>query len=399
MRWLNVTNTLDPREGGTVEAILQLRRELQRRNHSVHVLTGDAPGSATEESIHCLGPGFGRFCYLPHLAAWLRHNVNKYDVVLLHGIWQYPTLCARYEAARAGVTHFICGHGMMEFGGRRDSPLKHLKKKLYWSIVGRNMLRTSHVLFATADERYRANALLRGFNVIAVIATQGIARPEVPDEASVQAFRHRMKLEGQRVALFLGRIHERKGISRLLRSFAATCCNVPDTKLLVAGTGNDHYCRQMRRLAQELRIDTRITWSGFLSRDDISCAFASADVFVLPSEGDSFGMSVARSLAFGVPVIISNQVGTWHSVHDLGAGWVCEPTDGDLARCLLQWIQADSTELERLSMAARACFEANFTVARAVDELIQAVQLTQAQVGIAVTNLAITHDPFDASAG
>jgi len=100
-------------------------------------------------------------------------------------------------------------------------------------------------------------------------------------------------------------------------------------------------------------------------------ALAIAEVFVLPSHQENFGMAVVEALAAGLPALISNRINIWRAVDQDGAGYV-EPDDfSGTVRLLNRWIAAPTSLRDGMRANARRCFEQRFEINRAVDSLLE----------------------------
>jgi glycosyltransferase involved in cell wall biosynthesis len=102
-------------------------------------------------------------------------------------------------------------------------------------------------------------------------------------------------------------------------------------------------------------------------------ALRAADVLVLPSHQENFGIAVAEALACGVPVLISNKVNIWREVEQDGAGLVdCDDEAGTL-RLLQKWYCLDPAQQAAYRVNARQCFAARFEIGRAAEQLLEIV--------------------------
>ncbi len=131
--------------------------------------------------------------------------------------------------------------------------------------------------------------------------------------------------------LFIGRLHPIKGIENLLGALAKV--GTGDFRLTVCGEGDADYSAELLRLVSELGLAERVSFQGHVDDDAKSTAFEHADVCVLPSFSENFGMVVAEALAHGVPVIVSKGA-PWASVEAQGCGLWVENTPIELSVAL-----------------------------------------------------------------
>jgi len=122
------------------------------------------------------------------------------------------------------------------------------------------------------------------------------------------AFKKRLGLQHKNLILFLGRLHWIKGPDVLIRAFAKICANDPDVHLVIAGPddGQEHI---LRHLANELGIESRVTFTGFLDQNDKIEAFSDAAFTVVPSRTEVFALTAVEALLCRCPVLLSSICG------------------------------------------------------------------------------------------
>src|SRR5580658_10489437 len=103
MKILQVVATLNPAAGGIAEGVIQQDRELRSNGHLVHTVTLDFPGVSLGEhsdlgKVFPLGPSSRRYGFSANLEPWLRSHCRSYDVIVVHGLWQYHGYCVRRVA-------------------------------------------------------------------------------------------------------------------------------------------------------------------------------------------------------------------------------------------------------------------------------------------------------------
>jgi glycosyltransferase involved in cell wall biosynthesis len=162
--------------------------------------------------------------------------------------------------------------------------------------------------------------------------------------------------------LFLGRIHPVKGVDVLLRAWQAVQDRAPDWELHIVGPDEGGYSSEVRSLASSLGLK-RVTFAGpVYGADKVDC-YRRADLFILPSRSENFGMTVAEALAQGVPAVVS-KAAPWAGLETRGCGWWVGAGDGPLAECLRSVLALPPTELRVFGMRGRAWMERDYSWAR-----------------------------------
>src|SRR5579863_388038 len=208
MRLLHVICSTDPESGGPIEALLRLSEVLLRDGHEVTVVSLESPDEAAQRAfpfpVICLGHGFGRYRYNSRLTPWLREHAGKYDVVILHGLWNYSSFGAWRALRNHRTPYYIFVHGMMDPWFRQEYPVKHLAKQLYWAIAEGRVLRDAkEVLFTSEEEKMRARSAFVGHHFNERIVLLGTADPGVDSAAQRAAFSAAFPaLKGKRILLY-----------------------------------------------------------------------------------------------------------------------------------------------------------------------------------------------------
>lgn len=120
----------------------------------------------------------------------------------------------------------------------------------------------------------------------------------------------------------MGRLHFKKGLDLLIPAFDAVRRRVPEAQLVIAGPQNDDYGKKVHNWVRERGLEAAVRFVGPLYGHDVLQAYVDADVFVLPSYTENFGMTVIEALACALPVVISDQVNIHAEVNRAGAGIV-----------------------------------------------------------------------------
>jgi glycosyltransferase involved in cell wall biosynthesis len=360
--------------GGPVESIHQQAKVWRSYGGDIEVACLDSPSDLSTYGGHVvtygLGPSLLTYGFSFRFLSWLRTNLCRYDIVVLNGIWTFSSFGSWLVLRRLRIPYVVFTHGMLDPWFRRQYPLKHLKKLLYWPWAEYRVLRdAARVLFTCEEERILARQSFSLYSAKEAVVLYGTSGPDAGDSVDDEFFLRFPELRGKRIALFLSRIHEKKGIDLLIRGFARAFAESDDWRLVVAGPGPTGLKRELKRIALEVGVASKIVWLGMVQgRQKWSCIKA-AEVFVLPSHQENFGIVVAEALACGVPVLISNKVNIWREVKDAGAGLVDDDTEAGVVRLLLAYSVLSAEERLRMRGLALGCFEKYFEMDAAVRSL------------------------------
>ena len=367
--------------GGTVECVRQIGSAISGRGHEVHVVAcGDAPEAKWLKDFplpaYAMGPGMGRYAFTPRLRTWLRENGRKYDAWIINGLWQYQGFGAAPIASAMGIPYFVYPHGMLDPWNRRAHPLKFVKKLLYWLAAERRTLQgASGVLFTSEEEAVLAQSYFPVSGWKGVVVGNGIADPPAIEADETRSFRKERSIgEDKRVLLFLSRIHPKKGIDIFLRAYAKSPSVRDRFTVVIAGDGDAAYVSELQALSRRLGLEQEVRWTGPLYGRSKWIAMSAADLFVLPSHQENFGIVVPEAMSMGVPVCTTPHVATYKFVQSDQAGLVCDDEERSLAAALKSWAELDPARVGEMRRNARRSFETNFRVATASQRVLDLIE-------------------------
>ena len=382
MRILRSIRSVNPAGGGPIEGIRQVAKVHAAAGHGTELVSLDDPADPWVREcpvkVHALGPVKSSYGYSRQFSPWIAAHRKEYDAVIVSGLWQYSGF-GTWRALRGTDTpYFVFPHGMLDPWFKRAYPLKHLKKWLYWPWADYRVLRDARaVLFTSEEERRAARESFWLYRCNEVVVNYGIAGPG--ENAALQRSAVLAKfpaLEGRRVFLYLGRIHEKKGCDLLLRAFAKTAAADDGIRLVFAGPDQTGWADELRALAAGLGIAGRIVWTGMVAGDLKWGLLRLAEVFILPSHQENFGIAVAEALACGTPVLISNKVNIWREIEGDGAGLVDDDDEPGTVRLLRRWLAMPAAQREAMKPVAERSFRSRFEVTQAAEALIRTIQPT-----------------------
>jgi len=366
MKLLRVIRSLNPICGGPVEGIKQITPYLQERGISTAVATLDSPTSAwlSEFSfdIHALGPVYFGYGYSPFLKSRFLQICASYDLIIIEGLWQYHTFVVWSSLKRSSQPYLIYPHGMLDPWFNRRYPLKYFKKSIYWQLIESNVFaHSSGILFTTFAEKSNSQSSFPLPHCPQYVVGFGASSLSLPTENELFDFYSAFpSLHNKKILLFFGRIHPKKGPDLLIRAFSRASYFLPNHHLVFAGPIVPSYYSYLSRLAISLGLDSRITWTGFLTGSMKSAAFATADLFCLPSYQENFGVAVAEALSIGLPVMVSSAIDISSRVSYYQAGLVHQNTADCICDALTLWSTVDHEQRSLFSTRASQLFSQEF---------------------------------------
>ncbi|WP_428423388.1 glycosyltransferase [Methylibium sp.] len=376
MRILNVISSVNPIHGGPAEGIRQYAQATRTMGHTQEVLTLDAPDDPWVRDFptttYALGPVCTRYAYTPRLVPWLKAHAAQFDAVVVHGLWQYHGFAVWRALRGSEVPYFVFFHGMLDPWFKRQHPLKHLKKWLYWPWADYRVARDAKaVLFTAQEEALLAPKSFWLYRVNPAVIGYGLALSRESSAGDGEAFFAAFpQTRGKRIVLFLSRIHPKKGCDLLIEAFSRVARADPTLQLVMAGPDSAGLRAPLERRAAALGMAQRITWTGMLQGELKWAALQAAEVFALLSHQENFGIAVAEALAMGVPVLISRQVNIWREIVEADAGFAAEDTVAGATTLLERWLLLSPAQRDAMRRAAADCYQRHFHIASAAERFV-----------------------------
>ena len=375
MNILHIISSVNPGDGGPIEAIKQLGKASVSGGHRVEVASLDAPDATYLKEfplpVYPLGPTTLSYGFATRFIPWLRANRSRYDAVVVNGIWRFHSF-GTWQALRNSNTPYVLFiHGMLDPWFKKHYPLKHLKKWMYWPWAEYRVLRDAQaVLFTCEEERLLARSSFWLYRCNEIVIHFGTAKPNGDPEQELHEFFSRCpELRGKKLALFMGRIHPKKGCDLLIEAFAEVMAQHLEWQLVIAGPDQVGWRKKLNDRARQLGLTSRITWTGMVSGAGKWGTLRAAEVFVLPSHQENFGIAVAEALAVSVPALISNKVNIWREIEADGAGMVAEDDLQGTCELLQAFLEMPEEKNRAMRQRARECFERRFEITKAAESL------------------------------
>ncbi len=238
------------------------------------------------------------------------------DVIHDNGLWLPHNHRIAELASRRGIARIVSIRGMLEPWAIRH---KRVKKAIAWRLYQRRDLERSTMLHATAASEIEA---VRALGVTSRIV-------EIPNGADLPDQWRSAAPANQRQALFLSRIHPKKGLPMLIEAWARL--RPSGWSLRIAGPDEGGHRAQIEDLVARCGLIGVVTFLGPVEGEEKAATYRAADLFVLPTYSENFGMVVAEALAHGLPALTTRGA-PWRELETERCGWWVEATvDGVLS--------------------------------------------------------------------
>ena len=265
---------------------------------------------------------------------------GDHDVIHTHGLWLMQN---NYRSP--GPAFVISPRGMLTKVALTFSPMK---KRAIGLFCQDRSLRAASLFHATSMEELE-DIRAYGLRQPVAVVPNGIDVPEVPPPA----------MSERRRLITLGRVHRKKGLDRLIAAWAEIAPRFPDWDLEIIGPNQNDHRNELMTQARSLGVK-RVTFREAIHGTEKQIIMGTADLFILPSLSENFGITVAESLAVSVPVIATK--GTpWAGLEDNACGWWVGHSPADLASAMNQAMRLPRDELKRMGLNGRTWMERDFS--------------------------------------
>lgn len=281
----------------------------------------------------------------------------KPDLVHINGIWTPQNWLFQKESQKLGIEVILSPHGMLEpYILKRNS----LKKKLALFLYQNKAIKKVNYLHSTANSEFKQIRKL-GYKQLNTIIPNGI---NIADIKTKQAF---FNAEFKNI-LFLSRVHPKKGIELLID--AVSELNSQNVNVVIAGEGNENYIESLKKLVKVKGVEKQFSFVGGVYGKKKEELFNQADVFVLPTYSENFGIVVVEALAANIPVITTK--GTpWEELNLNNCGWWIDLSVNNLKDSLETVISMRPDELKQMGARGRSLVEENYDIKKVTHKMIE----------------------------
>jgi len=280
--------------------------------------------------------------YSINLARTLKLELDYFDLIHIHGSWNYPCYVAYRAAKKFGKPYIITTHGTLDSWCLNH---KRLKKKIYAVVIQKLILEAAKAIHAITIEEAKH---IRNYGIKTPISVipNGIEPAEYRDiPLPKELEKIHPELAGKKVVLFLGRIHPKKGLDLLAKAFGKIVKDRSNVMLIIAGPDSKGYKDKITAILESMGVLDKTIFTGLLTGKEKLAVLNRADVFVLPSHSEGFSIAILEAMMSELPVIITHQC-HFPEVAKAKAGIIIEPDVDQLTIALLNLL--DNAHLRKI---------------------------------------------------
>ncbi|WP_414755103.1 hormogonium polysaccharide biosynthesis glycosyltransferase HpsP [Anabaena sp. CCY 9910] len=385
MKILQIVPSISLIYGGPSQMVLGLSPALVKAGATVTIITTDSNGDSGQkpldvplnvpikqdgyEIIYFRCSPFRRYKFSLDLLKWLKIHAHEYDIAHIHALFSPVSSAAATVCRQQKLPYILRPLGTLD---PSDLQKKKQLKKLYVEIIERRNLAGAAAIHFTSEQEAKVSARF-GVATRDLVIPLGVIPPQKKEGNSLV---NQLGIpENIPLILFMSRIDPKKGLNLLIPALEKLLAIGNNFHFVLAGTNpqDPDYEQQIKDQITNSSLRSHSTITGFVTGELKASLLQAADLFVLPSYYENFGIAVAEAMVAGVPVVISDQVHIWQQVRDSESGWV-GTTDVESLIELLQQALQNPQECQRRGLNAQNYALQNFSWDAIAQQMIQAYQ-------------------------
>jgi len=282
-----------------------------------------------------------RLILAPRLQRELDAHVRAHGTNVIHanGVWLPGTRIAARVARKHALPHIVSPHGHLQAWAMA---YRSWKKRFAWALYGKRSLQSAAAI-QVASDREGADVAALGIRTPRALVPNVVAMP--PERAGDKGN------EGEtRTVLFMSRIHPSKGLLDLVQAWASV--RPKGWRAVIAGPDEVGHLADVRAAVTEAGLQDAFEFVGPVSYASRWSWYRAADLFVLPTYSENFGVTVAEAMAAGVPAI-TTQAAPWEALVSRRCGWWIPTGTAALESALREAVSMTNDERCAMGMRGR----------------------------------------------
>jgi len=357
---------LAERFGGPVTVVKNVGGALASAGHNVSYWAtadnSDREELASIDSAHIYDIAWPRSWHRSrNFVRGLSAGISSIDIMHFNEFWPHPVYAASRVARANDVPYILGPAGSLEPWRLRSSHLKWLKKMVYLNLVGKSMMQGAACLHAASvqeGEHFRQ----AGYHGPITVIPNGVDINEFTSGDGSEAEAYWPSLRNRLVVLFMSRLSPEKGLDTLIPVWADVVKSpaYKDSMLVIAGPDDRGYRKVVEGIIGRYNVGSQICMMGMVQGRQKLALLRRADIFILPSYSENFGIVVAEALASGTPVIATTG-SPWQQLHTVDAGRWVPATRDDIGLALRELLGMSKSQRQQMGERGSALIRERYT--------------------------------------
>ena len=346
MKIIHISTLFSPFVGGLEIAVQRVAEEQAKLGHEVYVVTSDAHSGDRPKfeknliTIVRVKSWKNSYPYLIVPREMPREILKNADIIMGWGHTYYFIYKMVREAKKfeKPVGVYFIG---VDYLRHHYNMLFRVFGYQYQRMLTKRLTKIIDIAFVTND--YEKELLKKRYGLESFVVPHGIDEKYLKTPNIAENFKEKYNIK-DRIIAYIGRIHPTKGIDLLIRAFAKVAMKMPDTILIIAGSGDEKYIKKCLRLAERLGVRKRIKFIRYISEEDKIALIDASNVIVLPTKhaGESYPLLINEVLARGKKLIITkgNIASRW--IEEKGIAKVVNKDPQELAQAIIDELKSEN---------------------------------------------------------
>jgi glycosyltransferase involved in cell wall biosynthesis len=360
MKVSHVISSIDSNSGGTTEYLRLLTNQLSVKIDNV-IITDITKTPAEFNQKVTIESAKSKSSFL-NVSNDISKKMKRIECDLFHGngLWQFPVYAMSKVAFKRNIPYIISPHGMLEPWSLKQG---EIKKKIALKLFQYRDITNATCIHATAVMEKEQIRKLGFRNPIAVIPN-GIRLEDFPNNQPI-------KKQTKKTVLFLSRIHPKKGIENLIDAWIALESeDKSNWSVTIVGNGELDYINQLQDKIAKNNLSEAIVIKGPVFGNDKIELYRNANLFVLPTSSENFGIVIAEALASFTPVITTK--GTpWEDLQTYNCGLWIDLGIEPLKIALEKMLSTSQKDLDLMGMNGRKLIESKYSMESVAIKMLQ----------------------------